>query len=632
MLDSLNSILALVAMTLASYGMGRPIVRGLKLANDDRLETIVWSLALGLIAAGMGLTCMGLAGWIYKPVIGTMTLAAACWGSRCAYFDFRPRPARLATGQAGNLLPDVRRSISIGLAAATALAAGAALIAALAPPTAGDALCYHLELPKVYLAQHALVDLPYSDNGTFPLLVEMLFLWGLALDGPVAAQLVHWGLGLLFGMGGVVLATPVLSRPWAWLAGALVLLVPAVTNQMTAPLNDAGLACFTTLALAAWLRPIVYREDGKWFLVAGLFLGAALGSKYLAMVFALSVATTLAWSCWRWPERRRTLLAGFAVTTVVAVSVAGVWYVRAAWYRGNPVYPFFSQHIGGDAGPDEGDPGRKTPLAWNPAQVAAAPWHVTMQPERFGGRGHQLGPMFLAILPGLFVSRRLRGLGTLLSIAGVYWLLWYGLRQNTRFLLPLVPLLATAAVWVWIEIGRFPRLPRWIASAVMLAAVAVGVAAPLKRARDKLAVAVGYESRVAYLMRVEPTYRAAIAANRPGEAVGNILSQDYRAFYFDGRVTRENVYRRRTQYDRLVRRPTQLTERLRDAGFSHLLLAESRSSEGIGFDPTLGRLADQQLAGELSLPREQRSLRLVTEYDFTDADGAARHYRLLKLR
>ena len=47
---------------------------------------------------------------------------------------------------------------------------------------------------------------------------------------------------------------------WAWAAGALVVLVPGVNNQMTAPLNDVALALWTTLAMAAWWRAVIGGE------------------------------------------------------------------------------------------------------------------------------------------------------------------------------------------------------------------------------------------------------------------------------------------------------------------------------------------------------------------------------------
>src|SRR5690606_18127398 len=80
------------------------------------------------------------------------------------------------------------------------VAAIASLVSALAPPTAGDAMCYHLQLPKEFLRTGAIVYSPYDENGTFPLLTEMWFLWALAIDGDIAAQLMAWVVGVLFAL------------------------------------------------------------------------------------------------------------------------------------------------------------------------------------------------------------------------------------------------------------------------------------------------------------------------------------------------------------------------------------------------------------------------------------------------
>jgi hypothetical protein len=333
------------------------------------------------------------------------------------------------------------------------------------------------------------------------------------------------------------------------------------------------------------------------------------------------------------------LLAGTAVVAAVAASVGGPWYARAAWHRGNPVYPFFDRHLGGQA-PDA-MPASKTPLSWHPGDIVSAPWRVTMTPDRFGGRGHQLGPLFLMVLPGLLCVRRLRGLGSLLGIAAVYALLWYTLRQNVRFLLPAVPLACVGAAWVLVELARFPRAARWAALAPIACVLAMGVAAPLKRACDKAPVALGLESRDAFLTRSEPTWKAAATANQFAHSRPRILSQDYRAFYFQGHVTRESLYRRRTGYDRRVRGPGDLSRGLRAEGFTHLLLAQvgpaeeggaAQAARGVAHDGTLARLVDGQQAAEAALPPSARSLAVLAAYDFCDSDGFRRRYRLVELR
>jgi len=709
MLHQLLSLFAFCCLAMAAFGLGRPLLRGLRVGEDDRLSVIVWSLALGLIAAGLLLLALGLMGALYGPLIGVLTMVAGCWGlgealrGRLQAAQHRafpvPNPIQNAVHVPAHDAvspraeePDespwappagwVRRAI----VAAAGIACAGSLIGALAPPTAGDALCYHLELPKRFLLERQILHLPHHDNATFPLLTEMWYLWGLALDGGVCAQLVHWGLGVLLALATVVLATPILGRPWAWIAGAVVVLTPGVTNQMTAPLNDVALTAMTTLTLAAWWQAAVNDEDRRWFLVAGLMAGGALGIKHLALVFAFAVAATWVWMLVRHGKRRRSLLQGAAVVTVVALSVGGPWYARAAWHRGNPVFPFLGEVFGpGDAAAKQTLPESKSPLGRGPLGLAIAPWQVTMHPEQFGGRGHQLGVLFLATLPGLLLVRRLRGLGTLLAVGLGYGLLWYVLRQNVRFLFPAVPPLGVAVVWVWIELRRFPRPAKLLAGAAFACILAAMCVVAVVRPRQQLAVAVGLEDRDKYLLRHEPAYRAAAVANALLDDDAHLLSQDYRAFYFNQRVTREIIYRRNTHYDQELHRglsqfsrsengtvplvspddtgengtvpfgspndtgengavplgspadvgengaapldsPARtLSDRLREAGFTHLLLAETLSGDGIQYDPTLSRLADAQQAANAD------GLFTLTEYVYTDADGASRHYRLVWL-
>ncbi len=641
MFQPLLSLLAFCSLALAAFGLGRPILRGLDVGQEDRLSVVVWSVALGLIAAGMLLVGLGLAGVLYAPVIGVMTMVGCCWGLGEIFHGYLAAierkvalPEELPAGRSDEPQPvpwaPPGRWLSRGVLAAAGVACLGSLVGALAPPIAGDALCYHLELPKTFLAEHRLAYLPYHDNATFPLLTEMWFLWGLALNGGVCAQLVHWGLGILLAAATVVLATPILGRRWAWIAAAVVVLTPGVNNQMTAPLNDVALAAMTTLALAAWWRAVVNDEGRRWFVVAGLAAGAALGTKYIALVFAAAVGVTWIWALARQKHRRRSLLQGAAVVAVVAVSVGGIWYVRAAWHRGNPVFPFLAEVFSHGDTP-EGDlretlPESKSPLGRNPLRLADAPWHATMQPERFGGRGHQLGILFLAAVPGVTWCRRLRGLGTLLAVAAAYGVIWFLLRQNVRFLFPIVPLLCVAVVWVFIELRRFPAVPRHVAATAFAGVLAAMAAVGMMRASDRCAVAVGIEDREKYLIRREPTYTAAAVANALMAPGDRLLSQDYRAFYFDCPVTRESIYRRVTRYDRKIADPAELSRQLRSAGFTHLLLAETVEGNGIEYDPTLSRLAEAQWEAD------PNALFTLTRYDHPDSDGAVRRYRLVELR
>jgi hypothetical protein len=392
---------------------------------------------------------------------------------------------------------------------------------------------------------------------------------------------------------------------------------------MTAPLNDVGLAAFTTLSLACWWLVCIDEEHAHWYLLAGWMLGAGLGTKHLAILFAL--VGTAVFAAWAWKQGAwRRVLAGAASTLVVAISVSGVWYVRAAWHHGNPVYPFFQEKITGEGRPTL--PTDKAPLGRGAVNLALAPWMVTMFPERFGGRGHQLGIVFLAALPGLFVCRRLRGLSLLLQIGFGYFVCWYLLRQNVRFLLPLVPPACVAVVWVFGEARRMPVWPRRLFALVMAGVLLVSVAISARRVCDKAAVALGLETRDAYLVRCEPSYAIALWANSLGLRT-HTLSVEHRLFYFAGQATRESIYRRRTGYHERLASPADLSRRLRGDGFTHVLLADAISGEGIRYNPTLSRLVDEAIRTDGGT-----TLECLAQHDFEDADGVTRRYRLVALR
>ena len=108
-------------------------------------------------------------------------------------------------------------------------------------------------MPKVFLARGAVGFEPDLHETVYPLVTEMLYAVALAFRGPVACRLIQWVLGLVFAANVTALARPSLGAR-AWWAGAIALLVPAVSNGMSAPLNDVALAAFGTAAIVGWTR------------------------------------------------------------------------------------------------------------------------------------------------------------------------------------------------------------------------------------------------------------------------------------------------------------------------------------------------------------------------------------------
>jgi hypothetical protein len=225
-----------------------------------------------------------------------------------------------------------------------------------------------------------------------------------------------------------------------------------------------------------------------------------------------------------------------------------------------------------------------------------------------------IGVMLLAAAPSVFLVRRLRGLHFLLWTATAYLVLAFLLADDPRLLFPAVPLISVAAIWGWMELHRFSQSVQRFVTVALALALACNLALSLVHWPKSLAVALGLEDREAYLLQHDPTYRAAMMANRVLRSDSHILSQEPRAFYFDCHVTRAGSADQLAVEELSMSSVPDAVDRLRNAGFTHLLLTDGPATTG----SKLHRMAE--------------TIRPLDDYSFRTADGSVRRYRLVSLR
>ncbi len=592
MLVSLQCLTAWLVLVLAGLVPGGLVLRLLHLNALKGASRWCWALALGWLAWSGVLVLLGLVGLLVPGVLVPLSFATAAAGVILIATPERSngwplsRRAEKTTFRLQLVLSQHRgeptdraehgwqgRAVWVAMAAAAAATTAMTLVAALAPPTAGDALCYHLNLARRFLEHGRLFYSPWDDNITYPLVVQLWYAWALALGPPATATLMHWSCGLLLAGAAWHLGQVVLGHRWAPAVATLVLLVPAVGNQMTVPLNDLPLALYATLALAGWLQGGQETGGRGWAVATGLAVAGALGVKYAVVLpllgLGVAMGTTLLTAGPKSPVARR---AGWVL--LVAVLAGGFWYARAAWYRGNPVYPLLVQRLGGSPPPP---PQRdKTPLPPALGAVATFPWQVTFRPEVFGGRGHRLGVLFLALLPAVAVVRLGQAEKHLLCFLGTVVLAWFFLRQNLRFLLPAVPVAAVLSVAVLSRIEAASRPLRWAAAMVLLVTAADALGGAARKANRTWAVACGWQGRQEYLA-AHVSWLPACRLLEKAPAPLRVLTTDVRLFPLPADAVRESVYARVTRYH-LPKEAPLLIARLRQDGFTHLLIAGSNRS------------------------------------------------------
>lgn len=594
-----------VVLSILAAGAGLRLLRALDSLPEHPGDALALALPIGL--GGLGLAALGLGevGWLGRPGLLVVLAGFAAVGGRDAIrgLDRWWGAARSAARDWGPI------------EAIAALGLVGTLLTALAPVTDGDALCYHLQVPKLFLLAGSVGFEPDLHETVYPLLVELLYAVALAFRGPVACRLLQWMLGLAFAGIVTALARPFLGARARW-AGAIALLAPAISNGMTAPLNDVALAAYGNAAILAWTRQ---RESGRVrsTVLLGICAGLAIGVKYPALVLAGLIGLALL-VAGRGGTRRR--VGDAALYGLIAVLVGGCWYLRAYHFTGNPVFPFFRQVFGGSGLDEVLDP-IKRPMDPSPWNVLTALGPLSLQPDRFDSFSHQFGPIFLLFLPALLIERAPRRLLAIVAIGYAFLMLCFTQRQSMRFLLVSVGPMAVGVAWLaraWL--GR-RSVPARALVGLLVAALALEAGLALARSRRGLPVVLGLETVGRYLDRHEPTHRVGrwIDANLPADA--RLIGQDHRGFYLPRPYTMELAHRRRTGLAAGGEDAEAIVDVLSRRGFTHLMLCPPDPEDAVEFDPTLGNRLRPWTDRRRPLYRES----------LADADGVVRRFSIYEL-
>jgi hypothetical protein len=501
-------------------GTGLSLVQRL---NLPPLERLVWAAAVGLgvvSLVGLGLGAVGLLRPWPLWLLTLAGLAATCrrlWRALSAgWSDSTWRP---------------RGRFEACLAVYCGLMLAAALVWALAPPTAWDGLVYHLTGPKLYLAARRIshpLDLPYLG---FPQMVGMLFTWGMGLAGERAAAPIHWFYGVLG-----VLALVTAGRRWlggaaGWLAAAVLLSARSIVLLAGWPYVDLALLAYATLAFLALARfcegePQVRR----WLILSGVLAGLALSIKYTALALLLALVAVLLVACIRAPRpfgfaQGRSVLCNSLLLCAAALVVWSPWLIKNSLLTGNPTYPFFFGGTYWDAWRAWWYDRPGTGLAYSaPWALLVAPWDATIwgvEGADFQGLPSYeatIGPLFLAVLPlTLLVWRRLpparrRWLGQALVCCGVLYGFWlWGVARTalliqTRLLFPafgLLALMVGAVVEGLAGLRRQPLNLEWLVRVTIVGVLTLMVVGTFLSVvgEQPLRVLLGFESREDFLAR-----------------------------------------------------------------------------------------------------------------------------------
>ncbi len=362
------------------------------------------------------------------------------------------------------------RAILVG----TVAAGLASLLQGLAPPNTFDSMHYHLPLAKHdievgRMEVHWLISRIFN---FFPQLMGHQSRLFLMLDpGAGLTQLMHGNTAAIAAIGAAGIAARCgLPTAGIWLAAAFVIVSRVVVWQTGSVELDVTLAAVVAMSATTYLA-WRDREGGglRLMVLFGFLAGLCVLVKYQGLAVGFAIGVLCLWDLVR---RQRGWLPGVAVAATAALVVMMPHLSRNVILVGNPLFPLFNgifnldqieffarQHL-------EMGTGRSL---WD---VVIAPWMISIYPTRYFDGMIFGAPYVLALAPlALLLRTRVRHGDVLLILTGVYFIVWfYALSQQTRFLLPVLPLLGVfcAAGAVALFSVRVPRAIR-LAAAVPVA-------------------------------------------------------------------------------------------------------------------------------------------------------------------
>ena len=240
------------------------------------------------------------------------------------------------------------------------------LVLSAVPPVSRDALTHHLAVPKLWLKSGSMAEIPAVVFSYYPMNLDLLYLIPLYFGNDIIPKYIHFAFALLTaGLIFAFLKDRTAKTHYGLLGALLFLSLPMILKLSITVYVDLGLVFFSTAALLYVLKWAANGNQTRHLLIAGLFCGLGLGTKYNGLIsfFLLTclipvlylrvnlqpddaadgpVHTTGRQKKAAGMTSLRALQAA-ALFVSISLLVFSPWMIRNLRWTGNPVYPLYQK-------------------------------------------------------------------------------------------------------------------------------------------------------------------------------------------------------------------------------------------------------------------------------------------------
>lgn len=510
----LLSIISVLWLFFIYTGLGYLIGKLFGLSFQSRLLRILTSLALGFCITGNAIMVLCFLQHASPVWIISLLILFTILGS-----PFYKHVVGDLIKLTGNVITVLKISHRLASLLLIVLVGGYA-VRGLLPPTGFDALMYHLSTVKLYLEHGGFWNIYFNGQSDYPMLTEMNFMIGLALNNYIICKTISFLLGLM--------TMAIIAYLCCYYLKDKKLIIPSLLVSCTFTCIIANMSnCDVDIPQALWmtlalvvLEKYLKEEKILYLVVSAIIAGMAVQSKIFG-VFALPLLLLRLFI-----HRKRSI---FSISGIKEVGVLALiplimglpWYAKSYLYNQTILSIRHSSIVGQGLADPMGMKCASNFCYWFVniiIRIFTAPWTFSVFPSQH--QGNTLGPLFIAILPFLFCINIPKRIKTLLIIMAVFlaqvlfmeiWFIQGGtsIRYSMFLLITGAPLI----IWTVNQLGNYPKV-RKVLQFIIICTVCLGSLIFIKRYNKEWFAFLTLQSRDQYYNKILPEYAAITTINK----------------------------------------------------------------------------------------------------------------------
>lgn len=228
------------------------------------------------------------------------------------------------------------------------------LILCIVPEVSRDALNHHLAVPKIYLRDGAIHELPSMHFSYFPMNIELLYIIPLFFNFDIAAKYIHFSFSILTSLIIFRYVKQKFGKTLGLIGVLLFITTPIIVRLSITSYVDLGLIFFSWTSIYFLLKWIDTNFEIKFLLLSGIMCGLALGTKYNALItlFIITGFIPIIYSHYKNLISKKNAknfkninslhgLINALIFATIAIAFFSPWMIRNIAWKNNPLYPLY---------------------------------------------------------------------------------------------------------------------------------------------------------------------------------------------------------------------------------------------------------------------------------------------------